>query len=145
MKGIFRKPGHIKCCWTPNLVKHFKLNLYFILRLISSTLLNANKKPCHYFFYICKYNPGLLVKLSLKLFDIKHFMQIKATQKEDNINFAKVQCEVESGTNSDIDAGSLTVICKYLCYNTRFVLNKTLKGIRGERLDNRKIFSCTRS
>jgi len=35
---------------------------------------------------------------------------IKATQKEDNINFAKVQCEVESGTNSDIDAGSLTVI-----------------------------------
>lgn len=35
---------------------------------------------------------------------------IKATQKEDNINFAKVQCEVESGTNSDIDAGSLTVV-----------------------------------
>jgi len=34
---------------------------------------------------------------------------IKATEKEDNVKFAKVQCEVESGTNSDIAAGSLTV------------------------------------
>jgi len=34
---------------------------------------------------------------------------IKATEKADNKNFAKVQCEVESGTNSDIAAGSLTV------------------------------------